>query len=84
MYSDNDNEDAAPTTTTTITLKCQDEDCPGHLAVPTVPGLHRFRPCDHCPWSYDVRVWILADGRVLAAIVASHAPGSSASFEPGR
>lgn len=80
MYTTNETEEVSPTP---ITLECLNEDCPGHLTVPVASGLHRFTPCDSCPWSYDVRVWARTDGCAVLTVVANYAPGSSASPERG-
>jgi|GEM_PF-4424922 hypothetical protein len=66
-----------------LTPECLDPECPGHLCLSVRPGVHRFSPCDCCPWSYDVSVWVGADGGVIAEVVASYAPGSTASSERG-
>lgn len=66
-----------------LNLECPAPECPGHLCLSARPGLRTFAPCDGCPWSYDVSVWAGADGCVLAEVVASYAPGSSASPERG-
>lgn len=66
-----------------LTLECPDPECLGHLCLSAKPVVRRFTACDCCPWSYDVSVWAGVDGGVLAKVVASYAPGSSASTERG-